>query len=78
MTPEKLTAKPKARASPKNVSPPWQLNPREIFIGTCAPTSKVFRSAGGVLSEAIRRLCVFRNEECLQHWARYITRRNAS
>jgi hypothetical protein len=36
------------------------------LIRTCAPVSKMFRGAGGVLSVAIRRLCVARSEGFLQ------------
>jgi hypothetical protein len=39
----------------------------------------MFRRAGGVLSEAIRRLCVVRSKEFLQPWTSSpVTRRNAT
>jgi hypothetical protein len=37
-----------------------------LLIPFCTPTSKMFRRAGGVLSVAIRRLCVVRSEGFLQ------------
>jgi hypothetical protein len=48
------------------------------FMPTCAPASKLFRRAGGVPSEAIRRLCVVRSEGFLQPPAPEITGRSAA